>query len=77
MLPTSWTPVNSSAISRVKFTPNRFDSLGTLYIEFNEGAVYSYTDVQESRVEALMSSASPGSYYKSAIAGQYASQREG
>jgi hypothetical protein len=61
------TPVSSSNIASVGYD---FDS-STLEIEFNNGAVYQYFDVNETIYNELIGAQSIGGYLAETIKGRY------
>ena len=65
------TPVISSDISSVGYEN------GTLYIRFNSGGMYSYSDVPYSVYQGLMSASSQGKYFHAYIKGHYSYSRIG
>lgn len=58
-------PVNSSNLSKVGY------SNGTLYIEFNSGSLYSYSNVPEHIYNSLLSASSKGKYFHAYIKNSY------
>ena len=67
MIPTEWTPVESSTISRVKFVKNEKDDRGEVHVEFTTGKTYRYLDVPMIHAERMVHSSSPGKYHKDHI----------
>lgn len=65
------TPVSSSNIASIGYEN------GTLYVAFNSGGLYAYSNVPESVYRGLMSAASHGSYLASHIKGVYSYRRIG
>lgn len=64
-------PVNSSNLSSVGYEN------GTLYIAFNSGGVYSYSNVPLHVYQGLMSAASHGQYFHAYIKNNYPYRRLG
>ncbi len=64
-------PVSSSDLSSVGYEN------GTLYIAFNSGGVYSYSNVPVSVYEGLMSASSHGKYFHAHIKNNYPYRRIG
>lgn len=64
-------PVSSSNLSSVGYEN------GTLYIAFNSGGVYSYSNVPVSVYEGLMSASSHGKYFHAHIKNNYPYRRIG
>lgn len=62
-------PVNSSDISSVGYES------GTLYIKFNSGGTYSYSNVPESVYRELMNASSHGKYFHANIKNVYSYRR--
>jgi len=60
-------PVSSSNIASVGYDANS----STLEIEFNNGAVYQYFDVNENIYEELIAAESVGGYLASNIKGRF------
>lgn len=60
-------PVQSSNVKSVGYDPDS----KTLAIEFKDGSVYHYHDVESSAHEELMGSKSIGKHIHSAIKGNY------
>lgn len=65
-------PVNSSNIASIGYVG---DSLGTLYIAFRSGTLYSCANVPRSVYEGLMNAASHGRYFHAFIKNHYPYQR--
>ena len=65
-------PVNSSNLASVGYTGG---TVGTLYVSFHSGRLYSYSNVPRSVYEGLMSAASHGSYFHAYIRNSYPYQR--
>jgi hypothetical protein len=69
--------VSSSHVAAVGWEPDDEDvkvhseKLGTLEVEFNDGAIYRYTEVPESEYHELRQAGSVGSYLKANIKGNY------
>ena len=63
--------VNSSNISSIGYEN------GTLYVRFNSGAMYAYSNVPEAVYAGLMSASSHGSYLARNVKGVYAYHRIG
>jgi hypothetical protein len=76
MIPTDWLSLDSSGISKVKFVPNRHDLRGDILIEFNEGKIYRYKDVQAHKVEHMVHSSSPNTYFHNNIKPYHAGEPE-
>ncbi|MDJ0708511.1 MAG: KTSC domain-containing protein [Leptolyngbyaceae cyanobacterium MO_188.B28] len=75
-LPSARTPfvvkaVDSSLANSIGYDPEH----NVLQLEFNNGAVYQYEDVNEETWEALQSSYSVGKFYNREIKGSYRSHR--
>jgi hypothetical protein len=64
-------PVSSSDIASVGHEN------GTLYIRFNSGGLYKYSDVPESVYHGLMSASSHGKYFHAYIKNSYSYLRIG
>lgn len=64
-------PVSSSDIASVGYEN------GTLYIRFNSGGLYKYSDVPESAYHGLMSASSHGKYFHAYIKNSYSYLRIG
>lgn len=52
-------PVNSSQLSKIGYT----ETTKTLYVEFTNGAVYSYDNVEEETFNELRDAPSVGSFF--------------
>jgi hypothetical protein len=64
--------VSSSHVASVGWEASEDDpKVGTLEVEFNDGAVYQYNDVPEGKFHALREAGSVGGYLRSAIKGAY------
>jgi hypothetical protein len=67
--------IKNPVISMLPVTSSQIKSIGyagsTLYIEFNKGTVYAYSDVPESFFEALKASESKGIYFGKEIKGKF------
>ena len=61
------TPVSSSNVASVGYDPES----STLEIEFNNGAIYQYFDVNENIFNELLGASSVGGYLASSIKGKY------
>lgn len=61
------TAVSSSNVASVGYDPNS----STLEIEFNNGAVYQYFDVNENVYKELIIASSVGGYLAANIKGKY------
>lgn len=64
-------PVASTMASAIGYDSDN----EVLQIEFNSGAVYQYSDIDEDTFEDLYSSDAIGQYYNQYIKGKYQSQR--
>ena len=64
-------PVNSSDLSSVGYEN------GTLYVRFNSGSLYSYSNVPESVYRELLNAPSHGKYFAAYIKNSYPYQRIG
>ncbi len=62
-------PVISSNIDSIGYES------GTLYVRFNSGGLYAYSEVPESVYNGLMNASSKGSYLARYIKGSYAYHR--
>lgn len=76
MIPYDWLKLDSEKIRQVKFIPNRHDLRGDLLVEFNEGKVYRYKDVQSRKVEHMVHSSSPGTSFHNNIKPYHAGEPE-
>ena len=65
------TPVSSSNISSIGYEN------GTLYVSFNSGGLYEYTNVPERVYYGLMTASSHGKYLAAHIKGNYPYRRIG
>lgn len=61
------TPVKSSNVTSVGFDPET----GTMAVEYKDGSVYHYHNVEPDKHEALVSSKSVGGYIHANIKGNY------
>jgi hypothetical protein len=77
VIPLQWLDIEGSKIKRVKVEPNVHDLRGDVLIEFNEGKVYRYKDVPLHKVERLVHSSDPGSYFYGHIRDAYKNEKEG
>lgn len=74
MIPTDWLKLESTKIKEVKFLPNVHDDRGDVLVRFSEDKIYRYKDVPSHKVEAMVHSSSPGSYFHANIRGEHVSQ---
>ena len=65
------TPVESSMIKAIGYDA----ATCTLWVQFNRGQIYSYTDVPLEVHQALMAAESHGKYFHKHIRGEYAYAR--
>ena len=68
---TDWISIVSSNLSAIKTVTNEYDDLVTLTVEFRDGHVYEYYDVQPKRIEDMLAHESPGAYFRDYIRGSY------
>jgi len=70
------TPVNSSNIASVGYTRNPDTvGMGTLEVEFKNGAVYQYDDVPWETHDALLRAESAGSVFSHSVRGVFTGRR--
>ena len=69
--PLAMQPVNSSMAKAIGYDCDR----QTLQIEFNNGSVYQYTQVEQETWESLQTTDSTGRFFNSEIKGNYHCQR--
>ena len=66
---------NSLKITMIPVTSSQIKSIGydsgTLYIEFNKGTVYTYSDVPKLCFKLMLKVESPGKYFSEYIKGKY------
>lgn len=60
---TEWTPIESSFLKAHKYDPNS----RRLSVEYLNGSRYTHEDVPIEKHEAMVGSASPGSFYNKKI----------
>lgn len=65
------TPVSSSNISAIGYDADNL----VLEVEFNNGAVYSYSDVPSGEYEGFMNADSKGTYLHASIKNRYSFTR--
>lgn len=65
--------LRSSNLASASYDPD----IETLTVEFNSGAIYSYSGVPQAVYEGLVSAPSPGRYFAAAIKDAYSFTREG
>lgn len=75
MVPYDWLNLESTKLRRVKYLPNAYDLRGDVLVEFNDGHMYRYKDVQQHKVERLVHSSSPGEYFYGEIRGQHEAEK--
>lgn len=68
-------------MNMISVTSSNINSIGyensTLYIRFNSGGLYCYSNVSQSVYNNLMSAASYGHYFRENIKGKYPYRRIG
>lgn len=65
-------PVSSSNIASIGYVG---DTVGTLYVAFRSGHLYSYANVPRTVYEGLMNAPSHGKYFHAFIKDRYAYQK--
>jgi hypothetical protein len=75
MIPTDWLPLESAMIKKVKFVQNKYDLRGDVHIEYPNGVVYRFKDVQSFKVEKLVHASHPSEVFFNEIRGLYDSER--
>jgi hypothetical protein len=81
VIPTEWTPVDSSHVVRMKYDPHDTDTKNgvqfvspSLHVEFATGKQYKFKDVNAFKAESLFHHPSPGKYFGEAIRGWHDSE---
>lgn len=68
-----WVDISSSMLTRARYDePEK-----KMVIQFKDGSMYEYADVDEDEFQSMVNASSPGSYFHENIKGNYGDRRVG
>ena len=68
-----WVDIDGSMLTRARFD----EDARKMVIQFKNGAMYEYNDIDEDDFQAMVNSPSPGAYFHENIKGNYDDRRIG